>query len=270
MRSFSLTLLTITACSLASALSADDSVTSSALVANSTYFVVRSHRGGPSAAKALEQCQSLREELQTKWLGNAEADIWQPRCEIVIHATRASYLQVVGRGGGQTSGSSLIQFEAGRVAVRRIDLLVDQQGNITALPHELTHVVLADRFGGRQPPRWVDEGIATAADSHEKRTLHRRDCHDALRSGAALRMFELLTLEQFTSARQVPAFYGQSLLLVRFLATQGNHQKVIDFSEAAMDKGYDHALQQCYGIDGVVALEQRWRDFAMSTRQANM
>lgn len=138
-------------------------------------------------------------------------------------------------------GSSLIRAEKGRILTRRIDLLVSEHSGLPALAHELTHVVLADRFGGRQPPRWVDEGIATMADPTEKRMLHYRDCHHALRSGTALRLIEVLDLEQFTSAQQVPAFYGQSLSLVHFLSEQVQPQTVIDFAEAAMDHGYDFA-----------------------------
>lgn len=267
MRTVFLRILCFTACSLEAAVFAGDSTSFSPLVANGADFIVRSHKGGPLPVDILESCRLLREELRRMWLGAVAPDAWRPRCEIVLHATRASYLQAVGRNGGQTSGSSLIQFENGRIVARRIDLLEDGQGRISALPHELTHVVLADRFGGRQPPRWLDEGVATMADSTEKRALHQRDCQHALHTGTALRMFDLLALDQLTSARQIPAFYGQSLSLVRFLAEQDEPQKVVVFSEVAMKKGYDHALQQCYGLDGVIALERKWRGYAMATRQ---
>jgi len=267
MRTLFLTVLIAITFMMESATFAEELTAFSPLVAHDADFIVRSHKGGPSAAKVLKSCRMLREELQLMWLGVVAADAWQPRCEINLHATLANYLQAVGRSGGKTSGSSLIQFERGRIVTRRIDLVVGQGVQLSPLSHELTHVVLADRFGGRQPPRWMDEGIATMADPLEKQALHWRDCKHALRTGTALRMFDLLTLEQFTSARQVPAFYGESLSLVRFLAEQDNPQKVVDFSEIAMDKGYDQALQKCYGIDGVAALERKWRHYATTAAQ---
>ena len=73
----------------------------------------------------------------------------------------------------------------------------------TALSHELTHVVLADRFAGRQPPRWFDEGIATLADSTEKRALHHRDCCAAVRSGTFLRLVDVFRFDGFSTTEQV-------------------------------------------------------------------
>lgn len=233
--------------------------------AASSSFRVYSHDHGPPADAVLKRCELLRAELCRIWLTTDAEDVWRPRCEIVLHSTRAGYLHAVGRGAGQTSGSSLIRFEQGRMLARRIDLVVDKRGNLPALPHELTHVVLADRFAGRQPPRWLDEGIATMADSIEKQMLHRRDCQSALRGGTALRVNDILNLEQFTSSRQVAAFYGQSLSLVYFLTEQNEPQRIIDFAEAAMEQGYDRALKSYYDIEGVGSLERKWRKYASTS-----
>lgn len=231
------------------------------LVVESDNFRIHSYRNGPSAEELATRVEKMRSELQSVWLNGEAESQWQPRCEIVLHPTRAKYQQAVG-GGAQTSGSSYIRYQRGRMQTRRIDLLVLSDGTMSALPHELTHVVLADRFEGRQPPRWVDEGVATLADSREKRKLHHRDCQYALSSGTALRMMEILNLDQFTSAEQVPAFYGQSLVLVRFLASRDDLDTIIDFAETAMNDGYDQALQTHYGIDSVAALERQWRTYA--------
>ncbi len=235
---------------------------STSLLAGTANFVVRSYHGGPCAIEAAKRCETLRGELQSTWLGAEASKPWHPRCEIVLHPTKASYLQAVGRGGGQTSGSSFIRFEKRLVVERGIDLLVREQGALPALPHELTHVVLADAFGGRRPPRWADEGIATLADSIEKQGLHKRDCRQALSTGTALRLADVIGLQQFTSAQQVAPFYGQSLSLVSFLAKRDGPAGVVAFVDAAMTRGYDLALKDCYGIDGLAALERHWRDYA--------
>lgn len=227
-------------------------------------FVVRSYRGGPAAHGVLEQCQLLREQLQKTWLGTAPCEPWKPCCEIVLHATRTSYMQAVGRGGSQSSGSSLIRTDGDKITKRRIDLLVNQHRQLTALSHELTHVVLADRFGADQAPLWADEGIATLADSAAKKSLHQKDCLEALRNGTSLRIVDLLELEQFRSPHQVPAFYGQSLSLVQFLAEHGEPSEFVSFLELAKERGYDRALREAYGIDGISHLETLWREYAIS------
>jgi hypothetical protein len=160
-------------------------------------------------------------------------------------------------------GSSIIQSDQGRVTQRRIDLLVDQHGQLTALAHELCHVVLADGFAPGKLPLWANEGIATRTDSRSKQALHQQDCRAALSQATALRMHDLLHLEQFHSPHQAPAFYGQSLSLVEFLVHRGDPIQLISFLEAATERGYDEALRQEYNIDGVAELEALWRSFAV-------
>lgn len=232
----------------------------------SANFVVRSYRGGPSAPTVLHEAQQLRRRCADYWLGRVDPTTWNPRCELVVHPTKASYLQAVGRAAAQTSGSSLIQSSGGRIVQRRIDLLADDRGEFPALAHELTHIVLADRFAGRQPPRWLDEGIALLADPAKKQSLHERDCREAIDTGTALRLAELLTLDRFTSSHQVAPFYGQSRSLVQFFAERGEPAAVVEFAETALDYGYDRALSQHYAIGDVADLERHWRVYAAKRR----
>lgn len=236
----------------------DDSKCHSQSESTSENFTVRSFDGGPRAAEILLQCEQVRTELRRLWLGVVERVDWQPRCEIILHPTRTHYSQAVGRHSGQTSGSSLIRFEQNRISGRRVDLLVDQTGHLTALAHELSHVVLADRFEGSLPPRWLDEGIATMADSIAKRTLHHRDCDHAVRSGTALPLAELLRLEQFATVEEIAAFYGQSLSLIHFLVEQKEPEIIVKFVETAVVRGYDCALQEHYDMESVAELERNW------------
>ena len=53
----------------------------------------------------------------------------------------------VGAAGSKTVASSLVDRQSQRIASRRIDIRVHESGwHAAALAHELTHVVLADRF----------------------------------------------------------------------------------------------------------------------------
>jgi hypothetical protein len=203
-------------------------------------------------------CESLKAELSTLWGLPQSKQSWSPRCEIVLHATLQSYIAEVGPEGAQTKGCSYIGIDKGRVVARRIDLIVEKDGSVSALPHELTHVVVADRFGGRPVPHWFDEGIAMLADTREKQILHERDCHEAIRDNTTLELSKLLTLEQFESPQQMPAFYGQSLFLVHMLAQQKSPTQLLDFAVDATKVGYDASLRKHYSIDGVKALEQLW------------
>ncbi len=225
----------------------------------SNFFHVQSFAGGPSSQKVLDLCDSLRIELQSVWGTKERLQLWEPRCEVILHRSRSSYHQAVGPGSGSTNGSSLVQLNSGVIASRRIDLMMDQNGALTALPHELSHVILADCFRGRQPPLWLDEGIAMLADTHEKQLLHERDCMDAVSSKNALNLEELVRLEVFNSTSQVAAFYGQSLTLVRMLAQRKSTGSLIDFANDTIDSGIATALMRHYDIDGVRELERQWK-----------
>lgn len=234
------------------------------LIATSDSFSVRFPPGGPSPQKVLAYCESLRRQLVELWQNAGELPSWNPVCEVQVHRSRAAYIDAVGPIGAHTLGSSLIQLDRGRTVSRRIDVLMEPNGDLPALPHELTHIVLAECFGGNQPPHWLDEAAAMLADTKQKQSLHERDCRQALQQGTALPLSQILRLEQFTSPDQMPAFYGQSASLMRYLCQQGDLAKVTRFGIDATEHGYDQALSKHYGISNVEELERRWKHYAFN------
>jgi hypothetical protein len=231
-------------------------------------FVIRSYQDGPESEEVASTCKSLRKQLQETWLGEPAVHDWRPPCEIVLHATRTSYSQAVGEGAAQTTGNTMIRCQQKRITTRRIDLLVDNKGRLPALAHELTHVVLADRFVGRQPPLWADEGMAVLADSASKRALHHRDCLTALGNGTALRIVDLMRLERFTPTSEVAAFYGQSQSLVQFLIDRHSPSRFVQFLTLSIDQGYDRALWEVYEIEDTRQLEKLWQRNVLSKAAA--
>jgi hypothetical protein len=226
--------------------------------AESANFVVRSFARDRDARSIAATCEGWRTKLHSFWAGE-DREVWTPKCEVVVHSHRSGYLAVVGAGGGATYGSSLIDFDGKKnVSRRRIDFRGDSPLGIETLPHELTHVVLADLFEGQQPPRWADEGMAMLADSAVKRTLHERDLAAGLAGRAAFRLPELFAIESYPHPTRVPAFYGQSVSIVALLAKRDDPVRLVEFLRLAERDGYDQALAQVYGIADVATLEQTW------------
>lgn len=205
-----------------------------------------------------EACESLREKLAGQWLGDKDPVAWTPKCDIVLHSTDEGYSREVGSGGRDTVASSLINRKQGRIATRRIDIRATHADWQTrALGHELTHVILADRFVERALPRWVDEGMAILADPADKQGEHLRDLKHALATRDEFRVPELITLADYPQAHRWGAFYGQSASLVKFLVNQGGHERFVRFVELALERGYEKGLRQIYDF-GVADLERRW------------
>lgn len=206
--------------------------------------------------RLVEATEKLRTDLAEKWLGAASA--WQPKCDLVLHATSAAYLRAV-PGGEQTAGCGLIETQGGKVVRRRIDLRADRAGWYdAALAHELTHVVLADLFPDGAVPAWADEGMAVLADPSPKQNLHLRDLHLARQQRATFRLVELFALEGYPAADRHATFYGQSASVVRFLVARGTPEQFARFVRTASDEGHDRALREIYGMQGVAELERRW------------
>ncbi len=212
----------------------------------------------PATTLATE-CESLRVSLQTKWLGHPGKS-WRPRCLVVFHADRERYLAAVGRGGLMTYGYSRITFAGDQIVGRRIDLCDEDRNRArSALAHEMSHVILADRFGRGSLPRWADEGVAVLADSREKQVRHHRDLADAIRQGRDLPFGYLAGLETPPSADRVAVFYGQSASLARFLAHRKTPHDFLSFVAISQRAGYDQAAKEVYGFADARSMEQAWR-----------
>ncbi len=246
---------------------------SSWLVTESANFRVLVYGAQPASRQICDSCETLRSQLIEKWLGagaaqKAVSEPWSPKCDIIIHSTAAGYVRAVGPGGNMTVASSLVDQDRGRIHVRRIDVRgQDAHWQTSALPHEMTHVVLADRFAGQRLPRWADEGVATLADPFAKRQGHLRDLHQAVATRSAFRIAELFTMDDYPPASRWAAFYGQSISLTEYLVDRGqSSEQFVNFVECAMNKGYETALREVYRINGPAELERDWMASIRATK----
>lgn len=223
--------------------------------ANFKIYCYGSSGVSPQTASA---CESLRTKLAARWLADPQRE-WTPKCDLVLHTSEEGYLREVGAAGRSTAASTLIDRTAGRVSLRRIDVKATRPGwHEGALGHELTHVLLADRFARHALPRWVDEGVAILADTSDKQRRHRQDLEQALAARREFRLIELVTLIDYPEAHRWGAFYGQSASLVEFLVERFGERPFLDFVEAAGKQGYERALATAYQLS-TAELERQWR-----------
>jgi len=215
--------------------------------------------------------ESLRKELRAKWLGDRSSVAWNPRCQILLYSSQRSYVAAVGRGSERTVGSSLVDLEKGRIKTRRIDLLGHSTEYLSAaLPHELTHVVLKDRFVTTDLPRWADEGMAILADTDAKQQRHFNDFQQAITSRTTFHVAELLAIDNYTSPTRFGTFYGQSASLTKFLVVRKSPEQFTAFIERASTVGYEAALQQFYGISGLSELDRMWKQHLNAERMVTL
>jgi len=141
---------------------------------------------------------------------------------------------------------------------------------MNALPHELTHVILRDRFTSGTLPRWADEGMAMMADPKTKQGRHLQDLRTAMANSTEFSAADLLTMNDYPRSDRRQVFYGQSIFVAHVLIARKNPQHFVTFLERADAVGYDAALQECYGIASMAELDRQWRRDLYSVRLASM
>jgi len=160
------------------------------------------------AGKLPGACEELRSHLGETWFGEP-ADAWQVPCDIVVHETTASYVAALGPGSEQSSGCASFEIESGKIVRRRIDLRSTAGDWFdSSLPHELTHVVLAERFTRVRIPRWADEGMAILVEPAVKQRRRREALERGLADKKGFTARELTGLIDYPAADRREAFYG--------------------------------------------------------------
>src|SRR5262249_35474181 len=145
---------------------------------------------------------------------------------------------------------------------RRMNLRADNPQMLTTiLPHEVTHIVLADLFIAQQIPRWADEGMAVLAEPLREQHLRAAELQGPLETG---QLFDLATLMamDYPEAKDWSRYYAQSVSLTRYLVEQGPPERFIKFVRDSQRIGPEAALRGVYQIGGLAELKDRWLAYA--------
>jgi hypothetical protein len=229
-------------------------------VRETTNFRVH-HTDAVLAEKAALAAESVRTQQARRWGSSATRTAWTPRCDIYLYPTPRDFARETGQP--ETSpGFSTMGINANRVTARRVNLRADHPQVLSAiLPHEVTHVVLADLFKQQQIPRWADEGMAVLAEPLAEQLGRAADLSAPLDEGRVFKLSELMAID-YPSAEAWSLYYAQSVSVTQFLVELGSPEQFITFIHNAQRQGIELALREVYHLEGYKALEQRWLTFA--------
>lgn len=231
-------------------------------VVETASFRVR-HYGTREVAEAVSKAAELqRKVIFERWSG-PPSGAWAPKCEIVIHPNGEIYAKATNRPAAST-GTTTVRLTNGRATERRIDLRADDAAVATnALPRELTHVVLADLFPDKPPPKWAQEGMAILAGTPDEAERYTRTLPRCARDGDWFALAQLLDLKEFPTEK-ITGFYCQSVSLTDYLIRLGGSERNFTiFLRDVHRYGTSQALKRQYSIDGPQALEQAWKRAAL-------
>ena len=219
------------------------------------------HADPELAQRVAAVAERTREEQTKRWAGAGPREPWTPKCDVYLYPTAKIFSAMTGQPE-DSPGFSTMGMDAGRINCRRVNLRADHP-KITAaiLPHEVTHVVLADFFPQKQIPRWADEGMAVLAEPHTEQRLRAADLDAPLASGRLFHMGDLMVMD-YPNAEHWALYYAQSVSLTRFLVELGTPGQFMDFVHGCQQRSHEDELRRVYKIDGFVELERRWVEFA--------
>ncbi len=175
--------------------------------------------------KAAEAAEAIRSLQARRWGSSAAHVAWSPPCDIYLYPTSKDFARLTGQPD-TSPGFSTMGVNGTRVVGRRVNLRADHPQLLTAiLPHEVTHVVLADLFTQQQIPRWADEGMAVLAEPKAEQVSRASELNDPLREGRVFKLSELMAID-YPSADAWNLYYAQSVSLTSFLVELGTPEEV--------------------------------------------
>ncbi len=209
------------------------------------------------AQQAASIAEACRAEQLGRWAGVGSPAPWAPRCDIYLYPNAVIFNQMTGQPA-DSPGFSTMGLNAGRVVARRVNLRADHPNLLSAvLPHEVTHVVLADLFPDLQIPRWADEGIAVLSEPESEQSLRAADLAKPLESGELFTLGELMRMD-YPDGKFWSLYYAQSVSLTRFLVAQGTPSQFLEFVRGSQHNGIEPELKRLYGIESLDQLQERW------------
>jgi hypothetical protein len=214
----------------------------------------------PAAAKDIAETLSKKAEEQrtaifTKWSGPPSGN-WNPKCEIVVQPSAEDFAHATNQPPSAT-GHAIVQLETGKPSLRRIDVRMDDANVvIDAMPRELTHIILADLFPVKAPPRWAADGMAALAMSPE--TVDRYLKTAATMAAKSELPAASTLLEAKDSKGNATARLVGSASLADFLVRSKGERSLTVFLRDTQRYGLEKSIDRQFGFATLKALDAAW------------
>lgn len=211
-----------------------------------------------TAGRCEKWCQRLREDFH----GSCERPPQSPRCVVVVHDRSADYCRAVRQTAAGSTGCTTTATEKGRLTFCRVDLRGDLGSwRENALPHELTHVVIAEMGTKSTVPDWLNEGLAMLVESNPLRHRRNEVLRTAWNSGRLPPIRQILEDDRNPEGISLNLKYAARASILQHLEMKEDFPALVRFARACTEEGCDRALKLVYGFNGgVEELEREWRE----------
>jgi len=176
------------------------------------------------------------------------------RCKIYIYTNRKSYLK----------NNDIQSWSAGFANYDKREIVSYKESVnflISLLPHEMTHLILAD-FIENNIPLWFNEGLAVSMELTSK-SGYISAIKEELKKDNSLSIYEVLDKNGYPEDEEkVLLFYSISYSLVDFLRSKGRY-RFTNLCRALRDgKNFEDALISSYQFDfgSLDRLDKKWQE----------
>ena len=219
------------------------------------------HLDAALAERVAEAAEAARTAQSNRWAGAVPRGAWSPKCDIYLYPSAKTFSKMTGQPE-ESPGFSTMGLNAGKIVARRINLRADHPNLQAAiLPHEITHVILADLFPTQQIPRWADEGMAVLAEPSSEQQARASDLGEPLAANRLFKLNDLMVMD-YPDGKHWALYYAQSVSLTRFLVDLEGPARFIEFVQGSQRNGPEAELRRVYKIEGFADLQARWLAYA--------
>jgi hypothetical protein len=222
-------------------------------VLKSSHFLVMHRADEEFAKRVLDKAESSYTVISSD-LGFTRYQnfwVWDNRVKILIYPTAAEFV----------AACKAPVWALGQASYARHEIACYQQSGPgflnSLLPHELSHLILADYVGVDRVPLWLAEGFAQWEQEGRSSSGGRPE--------KWIRLADLLEMDirRNASPQQVALFYAQSASVVGFMISSYGGAAFGKFCKALRDgKTVEAALVVAYAgdIPTVERLEEKWAE----------
>ncbi len=198
------------------------------------------------ARQAGEVAERYRRDLAIWWFGE-ELPTWSNPCVLTIKTG-----PTLGAGG-----ETVFTVANGEVFKWKMTAQGTEERVLdSVLPHEITHSVLAS-FLRAQPPRWIDEGMATLTESNVERANYRLRLADFLHSRKGIAFNDMVAMREYP--QDVQPFYSQVFSVCEYLILIGGPRRLAEFAkEGSRTNDWNAALRRYYEGRTLGDLQLEW------------
>jgi RNA polymerase sigma factor (sigma-70 family) len=191
-----------------------------------------------------EAAERQRKEIAERWLGKSLPD-WDAPCRITVRID----------GATEMKGATTLTFPKQKVVMTMLLEGTLDRILADALPHEVTHTVIATHFG-KPVIRWADEGIAVMSESPEEQARYEKMMREILGSGRSIKLAKLFAEKNYPS--DVTVLFAQGYSAARYLVGRKDRPTLLNFVKDGMDGDWNKAAKAHYGFEDVADLEKAW------------